>query len=109
MIQENGANLSGGQRQKIALARAIYHEKPILILDEGMSAIDKKSAYDIEKRLLDRKNVTLLSITHDIHSPLLKEYDEIIFLVDGRIERVGSYIDVFEHSEKFRDFLNKAG
>lgn len=109
MIQENGANLSGGQRQKIALARAIYHEKPILILDEGMSAIDKKSAYDIEKRLLDRKNVTLLSITHDIHSPLLKEYDEIIFLVDGRIEMVGSYIDVFEHSEKFRDFLNKAG
>lgn len=109
MIQENGANLSGGQRQKIALARAIYHEKPILILDEGMSAIDKKSAYDIEKRLLDRKNVTLLSITHDIHSPLLKEYDEIIFLVDGRIEMVGSYIDVFEHSEKFRNFLNKAG
>lgn len=109
IIQENGANLSGGQKQKIALARAIYHEKPVLILDEGMSAIDKKSAYDIEKRLLDRKNVTLLSITHDIHSPLLKEYDEIIFLVDGRIETIGSYADVFEHNEKFRDFLNKAG
>ena len=109
IIQENGENLSGGQKQKIALARAIYHEKPILILDEGMSAIDKKSAYDIEKRLLDRKNVTLLSITHDIHSPLLKEYDEIIFLVDGRIEMAGSYTDVFEHSEKFRNFLNKAG
>lgn len=109
IIQENGENLSGGQKQKIALARAIYHEKPILILDEGMSAIDKKSAYDIEKRLLDRKNVTLLSITHDIHSPLLEEYDEIIFLVDGRIEMAGSYTDVFEHSEKFRNFLNKAG
>ena len=109
VIQENGANLSGGQKQKIALARAIYHEKPILILDEGMSAIDKQSAYDIEKRLLDRKNVTLLSITHDIHSPFLKDYDEIIFLVDGRIEMTGSYTDVFKHSEKFRDFLNKAG
>lgn len=109
IIQENGANLSGGQKQKISLARAIYHKKPILILDEGMSAIDKKSAYDIEERLLDRKNVTLLSITHDIHSPLLKEYDEIIFLVDGRIETIGSYADVFEHNEKFRDFLNKAG
>ena len=47
--------------------------------------------------------------THDIHSPLLKEYDEIIFLVDGRIEMAGSYTDVFEHSEKFRNFLNKAG
>ena len=39
----------------------------------------------------------------------LKEYDEIIFLVDGRIEMAGSYTDVFEHSEKFRNFLNKAG
>ena len=109
VIQENGANLSGGQKQKIALARAVYHEKPILILDEGMSAIDKKSAYDIEKRLLSRKNVTLLSITHDIHSPLLKEYDEIIFLVDGGIEMAGSYNAVFEHSEKFREFLNGTG
>lgn len=109
VIQENGANLSGGQKQKIALARAIYHEKPILILDEGMSAIDKKSAYDIEKRLLSKKNVTLLSITHDIHSPLLKEYDEIIFLVDGGIEMAGSYNAVFEHSEKFREFLNGTG
>lgn len=91
------------------MARAVYHEKPILILDEGMSAIDKKSAYDIEKRLLDRKNVTLLSITHDIPSPLLKEYDEIIFLVDDRIETRGSYNDIFEHNEKFRGFLSKAG
>lgn len=80
-----------------------------MILDEGMSAIDKKSAYDIEKRLLSRKNVTLLSITHDIHSPLLKEYDEIIFLVDGGIEMAGSYNAVFEYSEKFREFLNGTG
>lgn len=108
IVQENGTNLSGGQKQKIALARAIYHEKPILILDEGMSAIDKKNAYDIEKRLLNRKNTTVLSITHDIHSPLLKEYDEIIFLVDGQIEMTGSYTDIFKHSEKFRNFLNKA-
>ena len=53
--------------------------------------------------------MTLLSITHDIQSPLLKEYDEIIFLVDGGIEMAGSYNAVFEHSEKFREFLNGTG
>ena len=77
-IQDNGMNLSGGQKQKIALARALYHNKPILILDEATSAIDKKSAYDIEEKLLKLPGITLISITHDISSPQLKNYDKII-------------------------------
>lgn len=52
----------------------LMNRKSVLILDESMSAIDKKSAYDIEKRLLEMEGVTVLAITHDIHSPLLKMY-----------------------------------
>lgn len=85
-IKDNGMNLSGGQKQKIALARAMYYRKSVLILDESMSAIDKKSAYDIEKRLLEMKGVTVLAITHDIHSPLLKVYDEIVVVNNGMLE-----------------------
>lgn len=84
-IQDNGMNLSGGQKQKIALARALYHNKPILILDEATSAIDKKSAYDIEEKLLKLPGITLISITHDISSPQLKNYDKIIFVADKKV------------------------
>ena len=74
-----------GQKQKIALARALYHNKPILILDEATSAIDKKSAYDIEEKLLKLPGITLISITHDISSPQLKNYDKIIFVADKKV------------------------
>lgn len=84
-IENSGGNLSGGQRQRIALARALYHQKPILILDEGMSAVDKKTAVEIEERLLGLEGITLLSITHDLRSPLLKRYDAILHLREGKI------------------------
>ena len=48
-VGENEANLSGGQKQRIAVARALIRNKPILILDEGTSAVDMQTAYDIEK------------------------------------------------------------
>lgn len=87
-IRDNGANLSGGQKQKIALARAIYHRKPVLLLDEGTSAIDKKTGAEIESRLLKEKNITLLTITHDIHSGLLEKYDQILYLDKGQLNPV---------------------
>ena len=59
-VGENGSNLSGGQKQRIAVARALIRNKPILILDEGTSAIDMQTAYDIESRLLKMNDLTLI-------------------------------------------------
>ena len=92
-IQDNGMNLSGGQKQKIALARALYHNKPILILDEATSAIDKKSVYDIEEKLLKFPGITLVSITHDICSPQLKNYDKIILVGDKKVKIVNPCLE----------------
>ena len=108
-IQDNGANLSGGQKQKIALARALYHNKSVLILDEGLSAIDKKTAYDLEKNLLKTENITLLSITHDIASPFLNKYDEIIFLENGMIKEADNYVGLSKNSKSFKSFINELG
>ena len=76
-VGENGSNLSGGQKQRIAVARALIRNKPILILDEGTSAIDMQTAYDIENRLLKMENLTLITITHHLEQNLLDKYDEI--------------------------------
>lgn len=97
-IQDNGMNLSGGQKQKIALARALYHNKPILILDEATSAIDKKSAYDIEEKLLKLPGITLISITHDIYSPQLKNYDKIILVADKKVKMFNPCTELTEQN-----------
>ena len=107
-ISDNGAGLSGGQKQKIALARAVYHKKPILILDEGTSAIDKKSAAQIEKKLLEIPNLTLISITHDIRSPLLKQYDEVLYMSQGKIQEAGTWEELCGKGKAFAGFVNPA-
>lgn len=89
-VGENGANLSGGQKQRIAVARALIRNKPILILDEGTSSIDRQTAHDIESRLLQREDLTLLTITHHLDQRLLEQYDKVLCMGDGRVQERGS-------------------
>lgn len=77
---ENGQLFSGGQRQRIAVARALIRRTPVLILDEGTSAIDKETAFEIEQKLLLREDLTLITITHHMDKRLKGYYDEIFSL-----------------------------
>lgn len=65
-IHEHGSNLSGGQRQKLALARALAFHKPILIVDEVTAGIDSENAQEIEDALLAEKDLTVIMITHNL-------------------------------------------
>ncbi|RDY27020.1 ABC transporter ATP-binding protein [Romboutsia weinsteinii] len=104
LVGENGCNLSGGQRQRIAIARALIQKTPILVLDEGTSAIDMQTAYDIESKLLDIDDLTLITITHKSSGDLLERYDEIIYMEDGYIVEKGSYNDLVNKKDKFYEF-----
>lgn len=79
MITENGKNLSGGQKQKIAILRALAREKRVIFADEITSSLDDKAAYEIIKLLLN-KNIMLIMITHKIDDNLKKRFDHIINL-----------------------------
>jgi len=105
-VGENGANLSGGQRQRIAVARALIQEKPILILDEGTSAIDMQTAYDIESRLLAMDELTLITITHALNPELLQAYDQIIFMEHGKISETGTYAELMQNNGTFAQYCN---
>ena len=103
-VGENGDNLSGGQKQRIAVARAFIRKKPLLILDEGTSAIDMQTAYDIERRLLAISDLTLLTITHNMSSDILTLYDEIVFMADGKIIEQGTFEELITKHAAFYDF-----
>lgn len=90
-VGENGAVLSGGQRQRIAVARALIGGKPLLILDEGTSAVDVRTAYDIETALLGEDDLTMITITHNLSPEILRRYDAVLYLEEGKIAECGSY------------------
>lgn len=104
-VGENGSNLSGGQKQRIAVARAMIRNKPILILDEGTSAIDMQTAYDIESRLLAMKNLTLITITHNIKKELLQLYDNVIYMENGTIQGNDSFNKLIKTSQEFSKYI----
>ena len=105
-VGENGANLSGGQKQRIAVARALIRNKPILILDEGTSAVDMQTAYDIENRLLKINDLTIITITHHLRKELLEKYDEIICIDNGKIIEKGTFNELASNNSIFLNNLN---
>ena len=70
-----GENLSGGKKQRIAIARALYNNKNILLIDEGTSALDKESAESLESMLLNNKDLTILMISHNVSDNISKLFD----------------------------------
>lgn len=105
-VGENGSNLSGGQKQRIAVARALIRNKPILILDEGTSAIDMQTAYDIENRLLKMEDLTLITITHHLEPNLLDKYDKIFYMQNGRIKEKGCFKHLINTASCFSEYFH---
>lgn len=90
-VGENGSRLSGGQKQRIAIARALVQNRPVLVLDEATSALDKTTASEIENSILENKNITVLTITHNMNQDILRKYDEVIVMDKGRIVEKGTF------------------
>lgn len=82
---ENGALLSGGQRQRIILARSFIRNIHFLIMDESFSAIDVETANEIEAELLNTRDLTLITVTHRIKDSLIKNYDRILQMENGKL------------------------
>jgi len=96
-IGEKGINLSGGQKARISLARAVYANKDIILMDDPISALDAKVRRKIFKRVFKTmlKTKTRILATHALD--FLQEADRIIFLKNGKVEVQGTYDEVSEN------------
>lgn len=89
--------LSGGQQQRVALARALAYDPPILLMDEPLSALDKKLREEIQaeiRRIHRETGVTILYVTHD-QDEALHLSDRIALFRDGRIAQIGTGEDLY--------------
>lgn len=84
---ENGCNLSGGEKQRISIARALLCKSSILLMDEATSALDNATASAIEENLLQMKDMLRIVITHKVNPELLKQYDQVLLLENGQIKK----------------------
>lgn len=104
VLDEGGSSLSGGEKQRISIARAILKDAPIIIMDEATAALDAENEHEIIAAIEAlTKNKTVIMIAHRIKS--IKNADHIIAIKDGRVVQDGSPMELAEKEGLYRDFL----
>lgn len=98
---ENGSGLSGGEKQRISIARCLLRKTQVLLVDEATAALDRETAYQVSNSILNLDDVTSIVVTHSLEEGLLKQYDEIITLKNGAIIEHGAFNNLINNKGYF--------
>lgn len=98
---ENGANLSGGERQRISIARALLRKSPILLVDEATAALDAATARAVSFSILNLVGMTRIVVTHRLEEAILRRYDKILVMKNGKICEQGNFDTLMQQKGQF--------
>lgn len=105
MVGEGGATLSGGEKQRISIARCILKDAPIVILDEATASVDTDNESYIQEAISELvKGKTLLVIAHRLNT--IREANQILVISDGRISEQGTHDELMAKAGIYQDFVN---
>ncbi|MBE6048540.1 MAG: ABC transporter ATP-binding protein [Clostridium sp.] len=93
---EGGKNLSGGEKQRVSIARCLIRETPVLLMDEATASLDNSTALMVENAILNIDDITRIIVTHRFNENIMKKYDEIIVMNKGSIIERGTFEELIE-------------
>ncbi|MDQ0359278.1 ABC transporter ATP-binding protein [Breznakia pachnodae] len=103
---ENGVKLSGGEKQRISIARSLIRNTPILLMDEGTSSLDNQTAFRIEQSILSIQDLTKVIITHKLNEDLLRQYDCVLVFHNGQIKESGTFNELMDKKGYLQSLYN---
>lgn len=98
---ESGKALSGGEKQRISIARSLLKKSSVLVADEITAALDSQTAHKVSSDILDLNGITRIVVTHSLEESLMRRYDKILVMRDGRIEEQGTFDELMAMKKYF--------
>ena len=98
---ENGKGLSGGEKQRVSIARSLLKKSSVLLVDEATAALDMRTAHQVSSDILDLTGMTRIVVTHSLEEALLRRYDGIFVLKNGTLAESGSFDELMQRKGYF--------
>ena len=103
---ENGRNLSGGEKQRISIARALIKKSQIMLMDEATSALDNETSASVLHNILTLEDMTKIIITHRLEEKSLEMFDRILVVKNGRIVEEGTFCQLLSQNGYFKSLYD---
>lgn len=98
---ENGSGLSGGEKQRISIARSLLRKSSVLLVDEATAALDAQTAWQVSNSILQLEGLTRVVVTHALDEGLLRQYDGILTLKNGTVVETGTFPELMDRKGYF--------